>query len=119
MSRNAVKIESLPELKAALENAASGTREGAEQAVAEEVEAIEADARRLAPKKTGALRRGIRGDAHELKGEVKSTVRYAEFVEHGTYRDAAQPYMAPAAALARRRLPERARRIIKIFLEGR
>lgn len=112
-----VKIEGLARMEKNLAEAGTKTREAAEQAVAEEVEEIRDDARRLAPHKTGALRAGIRADADGLDGDVKSTVRYATFVEHGTYRDRAQPYMAPAAARARRRLPKRAADIIKIALK--
>ena len=116
MSRT-VKIEGLARLKKNLAEAGTKTREAAEQAVASEVDEIRDDARRMAPRKTGALRAGIRARANGLDGTVKSTVRYATFVEHGTYRDKAQPYMAPAAALARLRLPKRAADVIRVALK--
>ena len=114
---SSVTIKGLGELRRNLAKAGSKTREAAEETVSQEVEDIQGDARRLAPRKTGALRTGIRALSNGLSGEVKSTVRYATFVEHGTYRDKAQPYMAPAAMLARRRLPKRAANIIRVALE--
>jgi HK97 gp10 family phage protein len=117
VSRGGVKVIGLENLRRKLAEAGSATHKAAQQAVAEEVEATRDDARRLAPVKTGALRAGIRAKADDLEGEVKSTVRYATFVEHGTYRDKAQPHMAPAAALSRRRLPKRAAQIIRAALE--
>lgn len=118
MSRKGrIKVEGLAEMRRNLAKAGTKTREAAEKAVAEEVEDTKDDARRLAPERTGELRRKIKGDADGLTGEVKSTARHATFVEHGTYKDKAQPYMLPASALARRRLPKRAASIIKAALE--
>ena len=118
MSRGRTEVIGLGKLRRNLAEAGTRTHEAAAKAVSEEVEAVQTDARRLAPRKTGALRRGIRALSLDLHGEVRSTVRYAKFVEHGTYRDKAQPYMAPAAMLARHRLPKRAAAIIKVALES-
>ena len=117
MSRSTTVI-GLGHLKAALAKAGSDTRRGAEEAVAEEVEAIRADARRIAPHRTGDLERHIDSEADGLHGTVKSKARHAGFVEHGTYKDKAQPYMRPASELARRRLPKRAAEVIRIALES-
>jgi hypothetical protein len=66
---------------------------------------IRDDARRIAPHDTGDLESHIDDSAEGADGTVKSTSRHAGFVEHGTFKDKAQPYMAPAAESARRRLP--------------
>lgn len=113
-----IKIEGLARMKANLERAGTKIHDAAVQAVADEVEEIQRDARRLAPTDTGKLRRDISAEDHELKGEVRSKVRYSKFVEHGTSKAKAQPFMMPASMLARRRLPKRARELIKIALEG-
>lgn len=110
-------IKGLGELRRNLARAAETTKLSAEEAVSQEAENIKDDARRMAPRKTGALRRGIKTDVDGLEARVKSTARHANFVEHGTFKDKAQPYMTPAAALSRRRLPALAARIIGGALE--
>lgn len=116
MAREVISIKGLAGLKAALADASSKAHEAAVKAIKEETDATRDDARHRAPVKTGKLRESIRAEAEGLNGEVKATARYAPFVEHGTYRDKAQPYMAPAADKARSRLPKRAAEIIKAAL---
>ena len=59
---------------------------------------IEAEAKRNAPVRTGRLRASIRtvkrGDAHYTVG---TNVHYAPYVEFGTRKMAAKPYLRPAA----------------------
>ena len=57
---------------------------------------IEADAKALAPVDTGALKNSISSDIKPLSAEIGPSTSYAHFVEHGTSRMAAQPYMGPA-----------------------
>lgn len=59
-------------------------------------------ARQLAPVDTGALRASIRvtPDAPALRVEVQAggaSAPYAAYVEYGTSRSPAQPYLTPAA----------------------
>lgn len=57
---------------------------------------VVADARRVCPVDTDTLRPSIR---HEVSGgvlRVGSDVEYAKYVERGTSRMAAQPYLRPA-----------------------
>ena len=119
MSRGGIDVEGLPGLKAALARAAEQVTEGAERAVREEVDAIHDDAVKFAPRDKGDLERGIRAETSGLQGTVRSTARHSGFVENGTFKDEAQPFMAPAATRSRRRLPERAAAIIKAALGGR
>ena len=112
-------ILGIPEMNAALARKAEELQAAAKEAVSQEVENIADDARRTAPRKTGALRASIRGDASGLRGTVKATARHATFVEHGTYKDPAQPFMHPAAERARKRFPQVARDIISKALGGR
>lgn len=66
---------------------------------------VEATAKRLCPVDTGRLRASIsheiQTDSHGLIGVVGSNVEYASFVEFGTSRSRAQPYLRPALDAAR------------------
>lgn len=57
---------------------------------------IERKAKKYAPVDTGQLRRSIVSDCNENKGEVNVGVEYGDFVEHGTRKMTAQPYLKPA-----------------------
>lgn len=116
MARERLTVKGMPELQRALHEASAETVKAAELAVAQEVDAIQDDAVRFAPRDTGDLENHIDGAAYGLRGTVRSTSRHAGFVEHGTRHTRAQPYMLPAAELARRRLPKRAAAIIKAAL---
>lgn len=67
--------------------------------------AIQANARRTVPVRTGALSRSIivqvRRDGAKSVLQVGSALPYALFVETGTSRMAAQPYLRPALLQAR------------------
>ena len=69
----------------------------AKTATAEAAERIEATAKSLAPKLTGALAASITTDPTKTGAEVGPTVQYAPFVEYGTWKDPPQPFMGPAA----------------------
>lgn len=119
MSRERVHVVGLEKLRANLHEAGTKAHDAASKAVRDELDAIRTDARRIAPHRTGDLERHIDVDhTGDLAGRVKSTSRHAGFVEHGTYKDKAQPYMRPAAELARLRLPKRAAAVIKAALES-
>jgi HK97 gp10 family phage protein len=68
---------------------------------------IAADAQQRAPVDTGALRDSIKGRViNQQAGEVTAgggEVDYAGYVEYGTVKMGAQPYMHPAADAARPR----------------
>ena len=55
-------------------------------------------AQKRSPVDTGALRRSIRLslENNNLKAVVRTNVPYAKFVEYGTIRQKAQPYMRPS-----------------------
>lgn len=61
---------------------------------------ISAGAKNRAPVDTGALKSSIststQGNRDYARGEVGPTVNYAGFVENGTSRQRAQPYLRPA-----------------------
>lgn len=67
---------------------------------------VQNEARRLAPVDTGRLRASIIAvDGTDSRGpfvKVGTNVAYAPFVEYGTSKSPAQPYMRPALLLAAR-----------------
>jgi HK97 gp10 family phage protein len=75
----------------------------AEQVVAETAQNIEAHARTIVPVDTGRLRASIATtrDAPLQASIGPRGVEYCVYVEYGTYKSRAQPYMRPAAEQAR------------------
>lgn len=74
---------------------------------------VQNEARKLCPVDTGRLRSSIQHqpgrDARGPYVDVGTNVEYAPFVEYGTSRTWAQPYMRPALLLASRRWVELAK----------
>ena len=60
-------------------------------------EAVAGDARSLCPVDTGRLRGSISVNADGSKAVVCANTDYAAYVEFGTSKMAAQPFMVPAA----------------------
>lgn len=58
--------------------------------------AIEADAKKLCPVRTGNLMRSIHTEKTDDEVSVGTPVEYAPFVEFGTSKMEAQPYLQPA-----------------------
>ena len=69
------------------------TKEAASEAAAR----IEATAKSLAPKLTGATAASIEVSGRGTTREVGPTTPWAPFVEYGTWKDPPQPFMGPAA----------------------
>lgn len=77
--------------------AAAGVAEAASiKVVADITNKVAQDARSLVPVLTGALKGSITPHVAGLFGEVTADIRYAEYVEFGTYKDTPQPFMMPA-----------------------
>lgn len=101
-------------------------RAGLSQAIDEGVNdtavQIHDTARSLVPVDTGALRTSIEvfgaGGSGERTVEAGQSLDYAPFVEYGTARQAAQPFMTPAAERHRADLPKNIATRLKA-LEGR
>lgn len=87
-----VKSNRLPEISAAIRPAVVGE-------VRKATYDVEARAKAKAPVKTGTLRRSIHSVFSNggLTGVVGPSVNYGKFIEWGTRRMAARPYMRPAA----------------------
>ena len=80
----------------------------AEQAVSTICFEIEAEAKQLCPVDTGTLRRSITTTAPVVSGggvtgSVETGIHYAPYVEFGTRKMAAQPFLGPALESARAR----------------
>lgn len=58
---------------------------------------IEGTAKALAPVDTGALSGSIKADVEQFSATIAPHTEYAAYVELGTYKMRAQPYMRPAA----------------------
>jgi len=93
----AFKIKGLDEIKAALERAPHTIRVVANRVVDEEMARVTERARELAPVRTGRLRNSIyRRKTGFLGWMVGAAVFYAGFVEFGTRKMSARPYLRPA-----------------------
>lgn len=57
---------------------------------------VQNEARAECPVDTGTLRRSIHGQVDGTDGVVGTNTEYAGYVEFGTYKMAAKPYLAPA-----------------------
>lgn len=66
---------------------------------------VQNEARRLAPVDTGRLRSSITVKRTPDGAVVGSNVEYAPYVEYGTSRMAAQPYLRPAVLIAVGKFP--------------
>jgi len=58
--------------------------------------AITKDAQRYVPVRTGDLKRDITWEVQSGVGRIGSNLDYSEYVERGTPKMAAQPYLRPA-----------------------
>jgi HK97 gp10 family phage protein len=104
-----VEIAGSAELTARLENLASRIDELSGEALIELAEQIVDDAKALCPVDTGSLRRSIRyerdpdgsiviaaGGGGVVNPRTRREVDYAAYVEFGTSRSPAQPFLQPA-----------------------
>lgn len=69
-------------------------------------------AKQFVPVDTGALRDSIKaeklaGNQYGVKGDITANTEYALYVELGTVKMRAQPYLRPAADIAFRQFPEK------------
>lgn len=92
VSRIKVEISGFAETDAVL----SSIRADVADAVRKAAEAVAEEARRMCPVDTGALRNSITVSSDGSRAEVVAGKDYAVFVEFGTYKTAAQPFLVPA-----------------------
>jgi HK97 gp10 family phage protein len=74
-------------------------------------------AREMAPQRSGRLRESIQVEAvaDAPAVDVAATAPYAAFVEFGTLRRPARPFLSPSLQFARRRLDVLARALIRAW----
>jgi HK97 gp10 family phage protein len=101
--QTSAKIIGVPELVRKLAQISLEGKLKAQQAVERSALKIERDAKNAVPVDTGRLRSSIRVEfsLSRLEANVLTDVNYAPFVEFGTAHAPAQPYLFPAAELAR------------------
>lgn len=87
----------LSTLERDLVKGAAGIEEKAPLVVKKVAFDIERDAKVFAPVDTGHLEGSISTDVDGLSAEIGPTASYGDFVEAGTSKMHAQPYMGPAA----------------------
>ena len=82
-------------------------------------EEIAKHAQRLAPVRTGFLRSKIRARKTKAKGAtVEALAPYSGYVEFGTYKMPAQPFLRPAIDQHRRQILEVERRAVEAEIRG-
>lgn len=79
-----------------IESISEDVKEEVKEEVRDTALKIEKDAKRRAPVDTGNLRRQIRSDIDGYNATISSNADYSAYIEYGTYKMSAQPYMTPA-----------------------
>lgn len=104
-----LEVARAKKLRAALEQLPEDMRKGVRKALRESSMAVRKEARKYVPERTKALRKSIKFKVSKdgLSSVVRPTLYYGTFVEHGTKRQEAQPFMRPAAEAERPRFPKR------------
>lgn len=67
---------------------------------------VERTAKELAPVNTGFLKASISSNVYDDYGEVVAGTEYAKFLEFGTFKMVAQPFMHPALEYNRKFIVE-------------
>lgn len=96
-----VEIQGITAIKDAAKYVQKAVGDALEEITTDGALVIENEAKTLCPVRTGTLRRSIHHqtvekDAVHARVEVGPNVPYAAFVEYGTSRMSARPYMRPA-----------------------
>lgn len=100
-----ISIEGLEDVQDMLNNYANSVTEKLSKGIAEGCKIVEGEAKVNCPVSTektrpggqhGELRRSITSQVDGTKGEVGTNKEYAAYVEFGTYKMAAQPYLVRA-----------------------
>lgn len=92
-----VKLEGADKLLTKLRAYAMGVSKKVQEEVGIRLLLIESDAKALSPVDTGLNRSQIRANLNgKFSGSVTANSKYAYFLEMGTYKMAAQPFLMPA-----------------------
>lgn len=91
-----VEVQGMKQAFKALESYVDGSADDIEKEVNTALIDTERKAKHKVPVDTGRLRSSIHHNHTGLEGFVLTNVEYASDVEHGTYKQQAQPFMFPA-----------------------
>lgn len=89
----------LPQFQKALEDAVSSVQDSTPDMVEQMTQTAVAKAKSIVPVDTGRLRASISGDVKGkqlIVGTISADTHYAAYVEFGTSRMGARPYLRPA-----------------------
>ena len=100
-----VKWSGLDNLMEELGATAGATIEAAASAMKTTTGQVQAQAKQVAPKRTGYMANNIlvepvKKTAASVTGTVNAKADYSSFVEFGTYKMSAEPFMRPAVSAA-------------------
>ncbi len=100
-----VKWSGLDKLMEQLGATAEATIEAAASAMKTTTGQVQAQAKQIAPKRTGFMANNIlvepvKKTATSVTGTINAKADYSSFVEFGTYKMAAQPFIRPAVSAA-------------------
>jgi len=100
-----VKWSGLDKLMEELGATAEATVDAAASAMKTTTGQVQATAKQIAPKRTGYMANNIsvepvKKTATSVTGTVDAKADYSSFVEFGTYKMAAEPFMRPAVSAA-------------------
>lgn len=113
-----IKVEldkrDLKRIQRKLEKAPENIQRGAQTEITRAAYAIEAGAKRRTPVKTGRLRSSIRTDVKKLAADIGTNTEYAPFVEFGTVKQRAQPFLFPAYEQERKKFIKNLKQLLKI-----
>ena len=108
------------EIVARLSEIDASARDALGEGLIEAVESLRREAASMAPRRTGRLRDSIAVAGDALAGfTVAARAPYARFVEFGTRRIPARPFLAPALFRLRRALVERVGEILSRAMRTR
>lgn len=94
------------QFKVYLDGLEKATKPQVQQVVDEAAAVCDAEAKRVCPVDTGNLRSSIHTETGDCEATVGTNVEYGVYVEYGTSKMKAQPFMQPGAAAVEQALPQ-------------
>ncbi len=91
-----ISIDIVGDAAAVFSAYADSMKDKIEAAVAKAGKIVEGDAKAACPVDTGRLRQSITSEAAGMSANIGANTEYAGYVEFGTYKMKAQPYLIPA-----------------------
>jgi len=107
-------VKGVEEFQQAVRNFDSGIQKHVHRLLASWAADVKASARQLVPVRTGHLRQSIYAEVREWIARIGAEATYAMFVEFGTRRMQARPYLYPAIQMYLPQLEEIIREAIEV-----